>query len=62
VGLPGKSWNKQLAIVADAPVFAYFDLEEKPAAIVGPGLLSDTSLAIDFAGGKLYLGPTLDKR
>jgi predicted aspartyl protease len=62
VGLPGKSWNKQLAIVADAPVFGYFDLEEKPAAIVGPGLLGDTSLAIDFAGGKLYLGPTLDTR
>lgn len=62
VDLPGKSWDKQLAIVADAPVFNYFDLEEKPAAIVGPGLLRDTSLAIDFADGKLYLGPTLDTR
>jgi len=62
VDLPGKSWNRQLAIVADAPVFGYFDLDRKPAAIVGPGLLRDTSMAIDFAGGKLYLGPSLDKR
>ena len=58
VGLSGKSWDRQLAIVSDAPVFGYFDLDEKPAAIMGPGLLRDTSLAIDFAEGRLYLGPT----
>ena len=58
IGLPGKTWDRQLAIVSDAPVFGYFDLEEKPAAIMGPGLLRDTSLAIDFAQGRLYLGPT----
>ena len=58
VGLPGKTWDRQLAIVSDAPVFGYFDLDEKPAAIMGPGLLRDTSLAIDFADGRLYLGPT----
>lgn len=60
VELPGKTWRRQLAIVSDAPVFGYFDLEEKPAVIVGPGLLRDTSLAIDFADGKLYLGPSQD--
>jgi predicted aspartyl protease len=62
VGLPGKSWDRQLAIVSDAPVFGYFDLDEKPAAIMGPGLLRDTSLAIDFADGRLFLGPSQDRR
>jgi predicted aspartyl protease len=62
VRLPGKSWDKQLVIVADAPVFNYFDLEDQAAAIVGPGLLRDTSLAIDFAGQRLFVGPTIDGR
>jgi predicted aspartyl protease len=60
IALSGKEWQKQTAIIADAPVFDFFDLEEAPAAIVGPGLLRDTSLAIDFAGRNLYVGPTLD--
>ena len=62
VGLSGKSWDRQLAIVSDAPVFGYFDLDEGAAAIMGPGLLRDTSLAIDFAAGKLYLGPSQETR
>jgi predicted aspartyl protease len=60
VRLLSQSWNKQLAIIADAPVFDYFDLDEQPAAIVGPGLLRNNSLAIDFAGQHLYVGPTLN--
>jgi hypothetical protein len=59
VRLSSRSWNKQTAIAADAPIFHYFDLEEQPAAIVGPGLLSNNSLAIDFAGQRLFIGPTL---
>jgi predicted aspartyl protease len=57
VRLPGQTWDNQLAVVADAPVFGYFDLEERPAAIVGPGLLRDNSLAVDFARGRLFVGP-----
>jgi len=60
VRLPGRSWSKQTAIAAEAPIFKYFDLDEEPAAIVGPGLLSNNSLAIDFAGQRLFIGPTLD--
>jgi predicted aspartyl protease len=60
VRLPGKSWDRQLVIVADAPVFNYFDLEDQAAAIAGPGLLRDTSLAIDFEGQRLYVGPTVN--
>jgi predicted aspartyl protease len=59
IRLLSQSWNKQMAIIADAPVFDYFDLDELPAAIVGPGLLRNNSLAIDFADQTLYVGPTL---
>jgi predicted aspartyl protease len=58
VRLTGQSWDRQMVIVADAPVFGYFNLEEEPAAILGPGLLQNNSLAIDFAGQRLYIGPT----
>jgi predicted aspartyl protease len=60
VRLQNRSWDKQLVIVADAPVFTYFDLDEQPAAIVGLDLLRDNSLAIDFAGQRLYVGPRLN--
>jgi predicted aspartyl protease len=59
VRLSGRVWTKQTAIASDAPIFSYFDLDEHPAAIVGPGLLSDNSLAIDFAGQRLFIGPTV---
>jgi hypothetical protein len=62
VRTPGKVWDNQFLIVADAPVFDYFDLDDRAAAIVGPGLLRDTSLAIDFQGQKLYVGPTVTAR
>jgi predicted aspartyl protease len=62
VELRGKAWDGQLAVVSDAPVFGYFDLEERPAVVMGPGLLRNTSLAIDFAAGRLYLGPSHDAR
>jgi predicted aspartyl protease len=57
VTLNGRSWRDQFVMVADAPVFDYFDLDEHPAAIVGLDLLGANSLAIDFAAGRLYVGP-----
>jgi predicted aspartyl protease len=60
VSLSGKAWRRQFAIIADAPVFTYFDLDETPAAIVGLDLLRNSSLAIDFHGQRLYLGPTVN--
>ncbi len=59
VRLSGRSWTRQTAIAAEAPIFGYFDLEEEPAAIIGPGLLGNNSLAIDFAGQRLFIGPTV---
>ena len=58
-GCPAGRGDRQSAIIADAPVFSYFDLEEQPSAIVGLDLLRNNSLAIDFAGQRLYLGPTV---
>jgi len=50
-------WPKQYPVVSDAPVFEFFDIGEKAGAIIGQGLLKDNSLAIDFAGRRLYIGP-----
>jgi predicted aspartyl protease len=57
IALNGRLWRDQFVMVADAPVFDYFDLDEHPAAIVGLDLLGANSLAIDFAAGRLYVGP-----
>jgi hypothetical protein len=57
VHLPGRTWNRQSVIIADAPVFSYFELEERPSAILGLDVLGNNSLAIDFAGQRLYVGP-----
>lgn len=57
ITLNGRPWRDQFVMVADAPVFDYFDLDEHPAAIVGLDLLGANSLAIDFAAGRLYVGP-----
>lgn len=61
VRLPGKHWDNHLLIVADAPVFHYLDTDERPSAVVGLELLGSNSLAIDFAGGRLYIGPEAKK-
>ena len=57
VRLPGKHWDNHLVVVSDAPVFHYLIADERPAAVVGLALLGDYSLAIDFAGGRLFIGP-----
>jgi len=48
----------QTIIVANAHVFEYFGLDDRPAAIVGPALLRSNSLAIDFGKRRIYIGPT----
>jgi hypothetical protein len=61
VRLPGKRWDNHLVVVADAPIFRYLSSDDLPAAIVGLGLLGDNSLAIDFVGGRLFIGPEAKK-
>ena len=57
IAFADQAWHKQEVLVSDAPVFDFFDMGDKPGAIIGPGLLKDNSLAIDFAGHALYIGP-----
>jgi len=61
VRLPGEHWDDHPVVVADAPVFRYFSTDDRPAAIVGLSLLGNNSLAIDFAGGRLFIGPEAKK-
>jgi predicted aspartyl protease len=48
----------QNVIVANAKVFQYFGLDDRPAAIIGPALMRSNSLAIDFGERRIYIGPT----
>jgi predicted aspartyl protease len=47
----------QTVIVANAKVFQYFGLEDRPAAIIGPALMRSNSVAIDFSKKRIYIGP-----
>ena len=57
IAVPGHGWRRQEILVSDAPVFDFLEMSDRSSAILGPGLLKDNSLAIDFAGNMLYMGP-----
>ena len=57
IWLGGRVFRNQIILVANVKVFKYLEMDEKPAAIIGSGLLKDNSLAIDFARQRLYVGP-----
>ncbi|HVW75066.1 MAG TPA: aspartyl protease family protein [Rhizomicrobium sp.] len=61
IRMPDHAWHKQEVLVSDAPVFDFLEMSDRASAILGPGLLKDNSLAIDFQGGRLYLGPAIDQ-
>lgn len=61
IRMPDHAWHKQELLVSDAPVFDFLEMSDRASAILGPGLLKDNSLAIDFQGGQLYLGPAIDQ-
>jgi Aspartyl protease len=52
-----RRWRDRTAIIADAPVFDILELADRPAAMIGPGLLQGESLAIDFENQRLYIAP-----
>jgi predicted aspartyl protease len=60
ISLSGTGWHRQELLISNAQVFDYLELSGRSSAILGPGLLKNTSMAIDFQGQKLYLGPSLD--
>jgi hypothetical protein len=57
ITLDGQVFADQNVIVANAQVFHYFGLGDRPAAIIGPALLRYNSLAIDFGKRRLYIAP-----
>lgn len=58
IAVDDHTFPDQTVIVANAKVFQYFGLDERPAAIIGPALLRSNSLAIDFGKKRIYIGPT----
>jgi len=63
ISIGDRNWFIQPALIADAPVFGLLDIGGEPAAIIGPGLLKDESLAVDFENQRLYIAPkrTMDE-
>jgi hypothetical protein len=61
VAVNRRRWDGRNILVANSDVFTHFNLDEEPAAILGSDLLADNSLAIDFAGHRLYIGPPAKK-
>lgn len=61
IKLPEHAWHKQEVLVSDAPVFDFLEMADGASAILGPGLLRDNSLALDFQNGRLYLGPAVSQ-
>jgi hypothetical protein len=57
IALGSNRWDSQTLLVANSDVFTHFNLDKRPAMILGAGLLRDNSLAIDFAGRRLFIGP-----
>ena len=60
ISMAGMGWRREELLISNAPVFDFLEMSDRASAILGPGLLKDTSLAIDFQGQTLYLGPSLD--
>jgi predicted aspartyl protease len=60
IWLGGRVFHNQIILVANVKVFKYLQMDDKPAAIIGSGLLKDNSLAIDFGRQLLYVGPAAE--
>lgn len=48
-------WSNKTALVANTKIFGLLGLDEIPSAILGAGLLKDSSFAIDFKNEILYI-------
>jgi len=49
------NWQRSVFLVADFPIFAALNLDNKPAAIAGTSLLEGRDFVIDFAGRRLLV-------
>jgi hypothetical protein len=55
--IAGRKWPKQIALVADAPIFELLELAQRPSGIIGAGLLKDDSFTLDFEQKRLSIAP-----
>ena len=60
--LGSRRWVGWSAMVANSDVFTHFNLDERPAVIVGSDLFRRNSLAIDFANHSLYISPDVTEK
>ena len=61
VSVPGKSWDRQFAIIADAPAFNYFDLDERPPPSSARACCATIPWR-SISPATLYVGPTIAGR
>lgn len=57
INIAGRVWRGTSAVVADAKLFDILNMADEPAGIIGPGLLLNDSIAIDFQSRHLYIAP-----
>ena len=57
IDFAGRRWSRQDVLIADAKLFSLLGLADTQASIIGPGLLKDDSIAIDFRNHRLYVAP-----
>lgn len=51
------NWYDQIFTVYDAPIFAELGVADTPYGLLGADLFHERSFALDFAGGRLHIGP-----
>ena len=55
IGAAGHFWLNANVLVADAPVFKRLDVAGQSIGVIGAGILSQNSFAIDFENRRLYI-------
>ncbi|MFZ1989720.1 MAG: retropepsin-like aspartic protease [Alphaproteobacteria bacterium] len=57
IAVAGHYWLYNTVLVADAPIFQRLDVAYLPIGVIGAGILSDKSFALDFESQRLYIAP-----
>ena len=57
IGVAGHFWLYNSVLVADAPVFQRLDVGTPSIGVIGAGILSQNSFAVDFKDQRLYIAP-----
>ena len=55
LGVENLHWRRRTFFISKFSIFEVLDLENQPAAIVGPGFFKDRDFVIDFVRGRLLV-------